>query len=190
MNLALKAEAADEVKLLDTEKDDAPMTNEEIIKSLNIGFVREFTQTGLSHDVLREFVYALDHLKDLTRTPNYPHNRLLNTDDISATGSPAVCVFNDFAKRAHEHSMFGCAVGKETADTIKEFFEYNYISSMAAVLKGLKRDSIMLTLDGQSLQLSLKRTSPHHEFGLLTYNNYSEETVVMLPFHLTRFGDA
>jgi len=190
MNLALKAEAADEVKPLVVEKEHKPVTHEEIVESLNIGFVREFAQTQLDKEVMDDMVFGLDLLKDITRTPNYPQNRLLNTDDIIATGSAAVCVFNDFAKRAHEPSMYGCAVGPETADLVKEFMDSGYLRVIATLVKHFKRDSIMLTLDGESVQISLKRFSPHPEFGLLTYNNFNLETSVMLPFHLVRLDDA
>jgi hypothetical protein len=190
MNLALKAEAVNEVKPLVVEKEHKPVTHEEIVESLNIGFVREFAQTQLNKEVLDELVFALDLLKDITRTPNYPQNRLLNTEDIITTGSAAVCVFNDFAKRAHEPSMYGCAVGAETADLVKEFMETGYLRVLATVVKHFKRESLMLTLDNESVQISLKRFSPHPEFGLLTYNNYNEETVVMFPFHLVRLDDA
>jgi hypothetical protein len=192
MNLAFAVvpEAGNGMNTLDLEPDETPITREELDKTLNIGFVREFNQTLLDTDVLREFVFALDELKEITRTTNFPHNRLLNTPDISHTGSAAVCTFNDFAKRAHEPSMYGCAVGVETMQNIVEFLTRDYLRTFSVVLKAFKRDSVMLTLDNESLQVSLKTFSPHHEFGLLTYNNFSEDTVVMFPFHLTRIIDA
>lgn len=191
MNLALVvAEAGDGMKPLEMNKEKPSVTHEEIVESLNIEFVREFNQTPLNQEILHEFVFALDHLKELTRTENYPNNRLLNTPDIATTGSAAVCVFNDFAKRAHDPTMYGCAIGTESMKNIAEFFEYDYLKTIARILKNLKRDFIMVTLDGESLNITLKQFTPHPEFGLLTYSNYGEETVAAIPFHLTRIIDA
>ena len=190
MNLAFALTGTrDGLKSLNLEQEEAPVTHDEITKSLNIGFVREFNETKLHTDVLREFVFALDHLNELVKTANYPNNRLLNTPDISETGSAAVCTFNDFAKRAHEPPMYGCAVGEETTASIEEFLKLDYPRVISSLLKVLKRDSVMCTLDLDSVQISLKPFTPHPEFGLITFNNYNEETVALIPFHLTRITD-
>lgn len=198
MNLALKAEADNGVTTLECGKD-APLTHEEICGYLNIGLVREFNQTQLQHDVLREFVFAMDEFSELVKTENYPNGRLLNSSDIAAAGFPVVCAFNDLARRRHDQSMWGCAVGAATSKAVEGFFEttifdedgitiipINYLKTIATLLKALGSHSIMFTLDGQSLQVGINRFSADPEFGILSYSNFNEETSAMIPFHLTR----
>lgn len=189
MNLAHAAtEADDGLNPLDVEDDKQPLTHEELIQDLNIGFVREFNLTPLTWDVLREFVFALDHLEELVDTHNFPNARLLNTPDIATTGQVAVNVFNDLARRGQDQGLWGCAVGAETADVIERFLRCDYLKTLALVFKYLRRDSIMLTLDGLNLQIALKQHTAHPEFGMLVYNNFNNDTEVMLPFHLTRIS--
>lgn len=190
MNLAIATQGEHSgLKPHGADQGEIPLTRDEITESLNPEFVQEFNETDLPESVLIEFVYALDHLIELTQTRNYPNDRLLNTPDISKTGSAAVCTFNDFAKRAHQPSMYGSAVGPETWDSIEEFLRLDYPRVIYSILKAFKRDCVTLSLDTESAQISLKSFTPHPEFGLITFNNFANETVVLLPFHLTRIAD-
>lgn len=185
---AFIAEAGDALKPIMPELD-PPLTFEEITRSLNADLVKAFQATSLGQEVLEEFVFALDHMLELAKTDNFPNNRLLNTPDIIKAGMPAVCAFNDFARRSHDASQFGVAVGPQTLACIQEFLDYKYLHNIALLFQHLKVHTLELEFDKVKTQLCLNRFSPHPEFGVLTYNNVKDEVCIMIPFHLTRIAD-
>lgn len=165
-------------------------TFEEICASLNSELVDDFKQMKLPESVLEEFVFACDHLDELSKIPNFPTNRLLNTPDVVTSGPAAACVFNDFAKRSHDPSMFGCAVSEEVTTALVEFFEVGYLSSIWAIVKDQPQQSKTFTLDGVPYTIRVIRYSPHPEFGILRYDNKSTNNSILIPFHLSRVLDA
>lgn len=173
--------AVEEVKL--------PMTFKEICNDLNSEFISQFTLMKLPESVLEEFVFACDHLDELSRIPNFPINRLLNTPDVVTSGTAAACVFNDFAKRSHDQTMFGCAVSEEVMAALTEFLEMGYLSSIWTLTKDQPQQSQAFSLDNNSLVVRVIRYSPHPEFGILRYDNKTTNNSILIPFHLSRILD-
>lgn len=172
------------------ETKDAPTTHEEICGALNTGFVNQFKLMGLAPEILKEFVFALDHLDELSRTASFPNNRMLNTPDVMECGTVAAHVFNDFAKRCQDSSQYGCSVSDETMESIKVFLDYKYVATAYAILKDIPGNGVTLTLDGSPFSVKINRYSPHPEFGILRYENIKTTEVILLPFHLSRILDA
>lgn len=187
MNL-LHVEAVDTLRPLMPELD-TPMSFEEIAKSLNQDLVNQLQTGAVQNNVLEEFVFALDHLHEMGGLPNFPNNRLINTPDIVAGGHPVVCAFNDLARRTHDASQFGVAVGPQVMTSVKEFFDFNYLQYIALVFQSLRVHALDFQFDKVSTQLNLNRFTAHPEFGVLTYRNLRDEVTMMIPFHLTRIVD-
>lgn len=172
------------------ETKDTPITHEEICAALNVGFVNQFKLMGLPTDILKEFVFSLDHLDELSRTASFPNNRILNTPDVMDCGTVAAHVFNDFAKRCQDLSQYGCSVSDVTMESIKVFLDYKYITNIYAILKDIPGNGVTVTLDGNPFAVKINRYSPHPEFGILRYENLKTTEVILLPFHLSRILDA
>lgn len=168
---------------------DTPDNYETICGDLNQEMVDEFHVNGVGPALLEQFVFAVDHLDEMTKTSNFPNNRLLNTADIIAGGTEVVSLFDDYAKRSREISNYGCSVSNETMASIQEFYDLNYLKDIHLVAKTFNRQVFNFTLDGIERQLEITRLTPHHEFGLLRYKNIATGLCTSLPFHLNRILD-
>lgn len=168
---------------LNTLDDEAP---EVISGDLNVEFVREFKQAGLSDYDLQQIVYIADTLYEVTQSSSFPNDRILSTPDVNASDRLVTCYFSEHAKRVHDVTQHGCTVSAETMDLIKEFLDYQYLQLLDRVLTVLNRNFLMFKLDREDFAITLQRSSPHRDFGLLTFSVVQEKKSFTLPFNLER----
>ena len=169
----------------ETEADEIKVT--EVREVLSEQFLQAFDQTGLGDNLLLEFVFAMDHLAELVRTPNFPNDRLLNTSDIVRYGQEAVSAFNQAVMRTRNKSRLGVAVGPEQATLIEEFLvDRNYPAVIGRVLRALRLPGLNVAIDGQEYFIGLNVVTPHPLFGILSYKELKGNLETAIPFLLDR----
>lgn len=160
-------------------------TLDEIKDDLNLEFVIAFSKTGLEQDAIREFVYALDHLDELTRTPNFPTDRLLTSSDVINFGEHAIHVLGN--RRLHYTAgVSGVAVNDHQLEMIDSFYDHRYLVVINKILKAFRIPGIELTVDKQKYFVSINYTTNHPSFGVLTYKDMNNDLGTSIPFLLSR----
>jgi len=161
-------------------EDDVPSS--EIRDSLNKQFVVAFDDTGLPAEYLTEFVYALDHLDELMKTPAFPADRLLTTPDIVNYGDEAVTAFNQSTRRVHDdHTRHGVAVSQAVTDSLQEFIDRGYPKVINAILRALKIPGVDLSLDNEPRFIGIVQTAAHPHFCVLSYQDLGKRSGFSIP---------
>lgn len=158
----------------------------DIREVLSEQFLQAFDQTGLPETMLTEFVYALDHLDELTGTPNFPNDRLLNTADVNRYGAEAVQVFNQAVYHNRNKSRLGVAVGPHQQRSLDEFLELNYPATISRVLRALRLPGIAMTVDNQQYFIGINLVTAHPLFGVISYEDMGNGLKTSIPFLLDR----
>lgn len=157
-------------------------------KVLNKEFVDLFLRVT-NNDVrsLQEFVYGIDCLVDISRSPSFPSGRLINTVDVS----PRIAgILGQAARVTKDHSLFGCQVSPETSELVSEFFEYDYLKVFAEFLQKVKQPFCYLELDGVAFNFNFVHTlCAIREVSAFRFSNVKDGVDVCIPFNKSRITD-
>ncbi|MNG47029.1 hypothetical protein D3C79_48960 [compost metagenome] len=137
---------------------------------------------------LPEFMYALDHLDEITCTTHFKSNRILETHDTYRLRSQVNRAFNDYRLHSKDTTWKIKTVGPGTWDAIAEFLERDYVNVLFRVMRATTNNKLEITLDGQKYIVRLEIKTPHALYGVLEYTNVGEKKVLKLPFFLTRLS--
>lgn len=159
-------------------------------KVLNQEFVTLFVRhMGETHK-LEEFVFAIDNLIDISRSPSFPSGKLLNNADITLRGSRAAFAFNQLARSTKDSAYYGCQVGPATAELIQEFFEHKYIKLISEFFIKSGFPFAVFTLDGVQFHLTLNRSfNMVRDYAALKLTVAGTGDEVYIPFLKSRLED-
>lgn len=183
MNVASLTEEPPYIPQLDEkETDDEPL--ERVRRSLNPDFVRTFDASGLPSETLREFVYALDHFKEMMGLDNFPAERLLTTPDVINYGDEALQLLSH--RRNNPASRQGVAVNEAILEHLQQFLDYRYPTTICQVLRALRIPGVTVVLDTEPCFIGISYNSGHPHFGILTFQDMSSRVSTSIPFLLSR----
>lgn len=169
-------------QLEEQEGDQEPLTD--VRKSFNPEFLKGFDESGLPAEMLREFVYALDHLKELIEMPNFPTERLLTTPDVINYGDEALQMLSH--RRNNPASRQGVAVNEAILENLQQFLDYRYPNTVCAILRKLRIPGVTLVVDLEPRFIGVSYNSGHPHFAILTYQDMSKRASTSIPFLLSR----
>ena len=149
------------------------ITSDDVTKTLNEfnpEFVQSFAATGLPQELLVEFVYAVNHLDNLTEMFNFPTDRLITTPDIINFG-PEAC------KALASDQMLGpgADVNEEILDRVQEFFNMKYVKTIHMVLEKFGTKGITFYLNGFKTFVGITYKTNHARFGILSYRVFDSK---------------
>lgn len=164
------------------ESDHEPLSD--VREALNPEFIKAFDGSDLQPEMLREFVYALDHLKELLEMPNLPTERLLTTPDVINYGDEALQQLSH--RRNMSANRQGVAVNNTILESIQDFLDYRYPGTICKVLRALRIPGVTVVLDLEPRFIGINYNSGHPHFGILTYQDMSKRVSTSIPFLLSR----
>jgi len=158
---------------------------------LNPEFVAAFQQSGSVYDLMREFVYAMDHLDEISKMNSFKNEKLLNNQDIDSVGGREVNnMFASFAKSSRDPSWRIVPVGKDITESIQNFYYEGYIDIIYLVMLRLKMAELEFKLDGNLCRVFIQVETPHHQISFLDYVDVKRRVVVRIPFMKSRIYPA
>lgn len=159
-------------------------------KVLNQEFVTLFMQHMGDTRNLEEFVFAIDTLIEISKSPSFPSGKLLNNADITLRGSRAAFAFNQLARSTKDSTYYGCQVSPATAELIQEFFEHKYIKLISEFFIKAGFPFAMFTLDGVQIHLTLNRSfNMVRDYAALKMTIAGTGNEVYIPFLKSRLED-
>lgn len=168
------------------EDDDLPL--HEIRDAFNPAFVKTFDKLGLDPQLIKEFIYALDLLDNIVKTPNFVSGRILNNRDIEAYGEEAVFAFNRNNNIPYYYVRLGITVSETVYKLQDEFLERDYPKTILSILRPMRTPGIDATVDGHPYNVGITFKTPHPLFGLVNYQDLRTGMNTSVPFLLTRVG--
>ncbi len=159
---------------------------DETIEDFNPEFIERFKASKLPFELLVEFVFAINHLDNLTEMNNFPTNRLITTPDIVNFGP-------DAAKALSINSPIGAgvAVSEAVLDRVQEFLDRKYVKTIHIILSKLGVKGISFYLDGLYTFVGITYKTEHSRFGILSYRVYDVtdgNPATYIPFLINRLN--
>lgn len=181
MSIALSMEELNEVNTVNVKN----VRVEYFRKVLNKQFVDLFLRVN-NNDVrlLQEFVYGIDCLVDISRSPSFPSGRLINTPDVN----PRIAsILGQAARITKDYSLFGCQVSSATSELVEEFFEYNYLKVFSDLLQKVKLPFCYFELDGVAFNFNFVHSvCAIREISAFRFSNVNDGVEVCIPFNKSR----
>lgn len=157
---------------------------------LNPEFVAAFQSTRTMYDVMREFIYATDHLDELSKLPGFKEGKMLNNGDVDRMGPNVRNVFNSFAKSSKDNLWRIVPVNNEVTESITDFFKEDYITMIYLMMLRMCNSEIEFKIGSFRYFVSISSESPHFSFAVLDYIDVSRKVHVRIPFLKERLRSA
>lgn len=164
-----------------TAVNDSAVPLSEIRSAVSPQFVSSFDEAGLPAELLREFVYALDHFNEMMIQPGFPVDRLLTTPDIVNYGEEATGAFNMAHRLLGSTTPLGVAVSQTITDLIQEFMDQHYAKTINTVLTALRIPGVTLSLDNEPRFVGITYTTDHPHFCIVSYRDLGKNVGLNLP---------
>lgn len=161
-----------------------------IFGQLNPEFVAAFKDTGTLYDVLREFVYGMDHLDEITKMKGFKTNKMLESPDCAKMGQGVKKMFNTFAKFSKEAYWRMVPISQEISNSLQEFFNQRYITDIYLMMLRMCNSELEFTLDGNPYIVHIDVETPHFGCAVLDYIDVNRKVVVRIPFMKERLRQA
>lgn len=158
-------------------------------KVLNHEFVNMFMNIKPDTRELGRFVYAIDALAEISRTPGFPSGRLLNNTDVYTKPNRASFMFTNLARSIKDHSLYGVAVPRLVEDLIEEIYEAKYFELLGELFTATSLPFIFCVLDGVQYHITLVRsfrTVPG--YSAIKFIDGLNGNEVFIPFLSARLG--
>jgi hypothetical protein len=155
-------------------------------KILNTEFVDTFLNTMGSVQKLKEFVYAVDLLIEISESPLLPSGRLLNNCDVT---TKAALTWAQQARYGRDRQLFGCQVSSQVAELIQEFFDYGYPKLLGELFTKTRFRFAAFTLHNVQYQLIFTREfNVLSEYAAIKLISNNTDIDVFIPFLQTRLA--
>lgn len=160
--------------------------HERIFEALDDDFVAKFKASNTLFSCAREFVYALDHLDEMTKLEGFTLGQVVMSPDIEPLKLEAFFMFNEFATLSG-NKMWKMAMPTPAARaSIVEFFDYNYLSVIQTIMLRLEVEKICVMLDGNPYTIEIDKITPYFRTSVLHYRDINRRMSIHIPFNKKR----
>lgn len=157
-----------------------------IFSALDDAFVTKFKASGTLFNCAREFVYALDHLDEMTKLEGFTMGQIVMSPDIEPVKLEAFFMFNEFATLS-KNPMWKMAVPTPAARaSIVEFFDWKYLSVIQTIMLRLEVEKLEVTLDGNPYSIEIDKITPYFRTSVLHYRDINRRMSIHIPFSKKR----